>query len=142
MKTKPDDQGRSVRLLRVGEGVRRALADVVARGDLGDPELDGRTISVTEVRLSPDMRIATAFVMPLLGEDGPGTIKALARNAPAIRHGLTKHVALKYVPDLRFRLDESFGAGAKIDALLRRPEVKRDLTADPAGEDARPDDAA
>jgi len=122
--------GPSQRMLRVGELVRHALADVLSRGDLLDPVLAGHIISVAEVRMSPDLKIATCFVMPLGGKDIVPVIKALANNAKTLRGELARRVELKSVPELRFLRDTSFDEGARIDALLRKPEVARDLAAD------------
>jgi ribosome-binding factor A len=129
---KPDTRtggGPSQRMLRVGELVRHALADVLSRGDHIDP--------VPEVRMSPDLKIATCYVMPLGGKDITPVIKALADNARRIRGELARRVELKSVPELRFRKDTSFDEGARMDALLRSPVVQRDLDALESGsEDA------
>jgi len=118
-------------MLRVGELVRHALADVLSRGDLLDPVLAGHIISVAEVRMSPDLKIATCFVMPLGGKDIVPVIKALANNAQDPCAGNSPAgLELKSVPELRFLRDTSFDEGARIDALLRKPEVARDLAAD------------
>ena len=127
--------GPSQRMLRVGELVRHALADVLSRGDLLDPVLAGHIISVAEVRMSPDLKIATCFVMPLGGKDIVPVIKALANNAKTLRGELARRVELKSVPELRFLRDTSFDEGARIDALLRKPEVARDLAPDETTED-------
>jgi ribosome-binding factor A len=119
----------SQRQLRVAELVRHAIADALTRGELMDPMLEGRVITVPEVRMSPDLRIATVFVMPLGGADGQPVIKALAQNAKALRSIIARKVSLKFVPDLRFRLDETFDYAGHIDSLLRRPEVAKDLEA-------------
>ena len=125
-----DSEGKSVRTLRVAEQVRHALADVLGRGEVQDPDLDGVIVSVTEVRISPDLRIATAYVKPLAVGDESLIIKALARNAKFLRGEITRRIQLRYAPDLRFRRDESFDEAGKIDAILRSPQVARDL--DPA----------
>ncbi|MCS0502447.1 30S ribosome-binding factor RbfA [Ancylobacter mangrovi] len=122
--------GPSQRQLRVGELVRHALADVLARGDLADPALTGMLITVPEVRMSPDLKIATCFVMPLGGKDAKAAVAALATNARPLRGEIARRVELKYVPELRFRVDTSFEEGARIDALLRSPDVARDLDAE------------
>lgn len=119
--------GPSQRQLRVGELVRHALSDILARGDLPDPALARVVITVPEVRMSPDLKIATCFVMPLGGKDHKAAIEALATNAKPLRGEIARRVELKYVPELRFRIDTSFEEGARIDALLRSPEVARDL---------------
>lgn len=125
MMTKPDQP--SVRTLRVGEEMRHALSDVLARGGLRDPALDAWIVSVTEVRLAPDLKVATVFVRALGTENQQPLVKALAANAKAIRAELARRVNLRFTPDLRFRADESFDAGAKIEAILKRPEVARDI---------------
>lgn len=119
--------GPSQRMLRVGELVRHALADVLSRGDHVDPVLSGHIITVPEVRMSPDLKIATCYVMPLGGKDITAVIKALAANARHLRAELARRVELKSVPELRFREDTSFDEGARMDAILRSPQVARDL---------------
>lgn len=123
-------------MLRVGELVRHALADVLSRGDHIDPVLAGHIITVPEVRMSPDLKIATCYVMPLGGKDITPVIKALADNARRLRSEVARRVELKSVPELRFRKDTSFDEGAHIDALLRSPQVLRDLESD---SDSSPD---
>ncbi|MEP9377028.1 30S ribosome-binding factor RbfA [Aquabacter sp. CN5-332] len=123
--------GPSQRMLRVGELVRHALADVLSRGDhIIDPVLSGHIITVPEVRMSPDLKIATCYVMPLGGKDVVPVIKALAANVKILRSEIARRVELKSVPDLRFREDTSFEEARHIDALLRSPEVARDLDHD------------
>lgn len=117
----------SQRTLRVGELIRHAIADLLSRGLVNDPVLDGHVISVSEVRMSPDLKHATAFVMPLGGKDVQPVLDALTRNKKFIRGEVAHRVALKFAPDLRFALDESFEQGAKIDAILASPAVQRDL---------------
>ncbi|TSJ64288.1 30S ribosome-binding factor RbfA [Starkeya sp. 3C] len=119
--------GPSQRQLRVGELVRHALAEILARGDLPDPALSRVIITVPEVRMSPDLKIATCYVMPLGGKDPKAAIDALATNAKPLRGEIGRRVELKFVPELRFRIDTSFEEGARIDALLRSPQVQRDL---------------
>ena len=131
--------GPSQRMLRVGELVRHALAEVLQRGDHIDPVLAGHIIAVPEVRMSPDLKIATCYVMPLGGKDITPVIKALADNARRLRGEVARRVELKSVPELRFRKDTSFDEGAHIDALLRSPEVMRDLETDAAPDDIRTD---
>ena len=120
-------EGRSVRLLRVGEQVRHALSDILLRGMVHDDVLAGHSVSVTEVRMSPDLRHATVFVMPLLGADAQAVLDALAANASFLQREVARRVNTKYAARLRFRLDESFDEGDHIDALLRDPKVARDL---------------
>lgn len=123
----PDAQGRSVRLLRIGEQVRHALAEIIGRGELRDELLSRTIVSVSEVRVSPDLRHATAFVKALGGEDDEAVVAALGSHARYLRGEVARKLATKYTPELHFRRDESFDAGARIDAILRRPEVARDL---------------
>jgi len=127
MKTNPNDKGQSVRLLRIGEQVRHALAQVLLRGDLRDELLANTIVSVSEVRVTPDLRQATAYVKPLGEADEQAVIKALASHAKYLRGEVARQLSTKYTPELRFRRDESFDAGARIDAVLRRPDVARDL---------------
>jgi ribosome-binding factor A len=116
-----------VRPLRVGEELRHILADLFARGGLRDPVLDGVILSVTEVRMSPDLKVATVFVRALAHREPDAVVKALAREARPIRAEIARRARLRAVPDLRFRTDESFDAASEVDALLRRPDVARDL---------------
>jgi len=133
----------SQRQLRVAELIRHAVAEALTRGEIIDPVIETHVITVPEVRMSPDLKVATVFVMPLGGRDGQPVIKALAQNAKFLRGLIARRVTTKFVPDLRFRLDESFEYAGKIDTLLRRPEVSRDLDAPlpdindtkPAGDD-------
>ena len=120
-------EGRSVRLLRVGEQVRHKLADVLARGDVHDETLANHMVSVTEVRMSPDLRHATVFVKPLLGADEEKVLKALRTNTAYLQGEVAKAIRLKYAARLKFLPDESFDEGARIDALLRSPTIARDL---------------
>lgn len=134
-------EGRSVRLLRVGEQVRHALAGILMRGDVHDQTLASHSVSVTEVRMSPDLRHATAFVMPLLGADAEAVLKALRTNTAFLQSEVARRVNTKYAARLKFLLDESFEEGGHIDALLRDPRVARDLAAerDEAEEDGDED---
>ena len=126
--------GPSQRQLRVGELVRHALAEVLARGDIPDPALGRTLITVPEVRMSPDLKLATCYVMPLGGKDVKGVLEALEANRKPLRGEIGHRLDLKFVPDLRFRLDTSFEEGARIDALLRSPDVQRDLGGKPEDE--------
>lgn len=119
--------GPSQRQLRVGELVRHALAEVLARGDFSDPALGKTLITVPEVRMSPDLKIATCYVMPLGGKDEKAVLAVLEANAKPLRGEVGHRIDLKFTPELRFRLDTSFDEGARIDALLRSPDVARDL---------------
>jgi len=131
MKPAHDEKGKSVRLLRIGEQVRHAMAGLLARREIRDPVLEKTIISVSEVRVTPDLRQAIVFVHPLGGPglkaDGAAVLAALKENSRWLRGEIAKSLATKYTPDLTFRLDESFDAGAKIDAILRSPHVARDL---------------
>ena len=120
-------KGRSVRLLRVGEQVRHALSDILMRGDVHDETLASHSVSVTEVRMSPDLRHATVFVKPLLGADETEVLGALRRNVRYLKGEVARRVNTKYAADLKFLPDESFDEGGRIDALLRDPKVKQDL---------------
>lgn len=122
--------GPSQRQLRVGELMRHALAEVLARGEIHDPVLQMHVVTVPEVRMSPDLKIATCFVMPLGGKDQQEVIQALARNKRYLRGELAHRTNLKFAPDLRFRIDESFEEGSRIDRLLDSDEVRRDVRKD------------
>lgn len=119
-------EGKSVRLLRIGEQVRHVLAGVLGRGEVRDPVLETHIVSVSEVRVSPDLRIATAFVKALGGDDDE-VLAALRRNAKYLRGEVARAMTTKYTPELKFRLDESYEEASRIDALLRDPKVARDL---------------
>jgi len=118
---------RSVRLLRVGEQVRHILSEILARGDVHDDVLEKHLVSVTEVRMSPDLRHATVFVKPLLGKDEQIVLKALRTNTAYLQSEVARRVNLKYAAKLKFLIDESFDEGTRIDQLLRDPKVARDL---------------
>ena len=118
---------KSVRLLRIGEQVRHALAGVLARREIRNPVLEAAIVSVSEVRVTPDLRAAIVFVHPLGGENADAVLAALKANARFLRGEVAKKLATKYTPDLTFRLDESVAASAKIDAILRQPNIARDL---------------
>ena len=109
----------SQRQLRVGELIRHAVSQVLERGEVHDPEVAGKSITVTEVRMSPDLKVATAYVMPLGGEDDVVVVEALGRAAPFLRRRMGSAVALKFLPELRFVADETFDHANRIDALLR-----------------------
>jgi ribosome-binding factor A len=121
-----DPKGRPIRLQRIGEQVRHALAEIVARGDLRDEVITRTIISVSEVRVTPDLRHAIVFVKASNGDDD-AVVKALGQHRGWLRGEVAKRLATKYTPDLSFRRDESFDAGARIDAVLKRPEIARDL---------------
>jgi ribosome-binding factor A len=117
----------SQRQLRVGELIRHALADILQRGEVHDPDLEGMVVTVPEVRLTPDLKLATIFLMPLGGKGADTVVATFERHKRFLRGEIAHRINLRYAPDLRFELDRSFGEGDKIDALLRKPEVKRDL---------------
>lgn len=117
----------SQRQLRVGEEIRHALASVLERGDLRDPVLTSRPITITEVRISPDLKNATAFVTPLGGGDASEVLAALRRASSFFRHELSRRLTIKFVPRISFQEDHSFDDYSHIDRLLRRADVARDL---------------
>lgn len=123
-------EGPSVRVLRVGEQVRHALSEILSRGDVHDDVLATHMVSVTEVRMSPDLRHATVFVKPLLGGDEGDVLTALKKNVRYLRGEVSRRVNTKYAADLKFRIDESFDEGSHIDSLLRAAHVARDLASD------------
>jgi ribosome-binding factor A len=123
----------SQRQLRVGEELRHALAQVFMRGEILDPDLRDVTITVTEVRVSPDLRNATAFVTPLGGRESDRTVSALNRCAGWLRGQVTRMVRLKFSPRIKFEMDRSFDAAERVDALLRREDVARDLADEELG---------
>jgi ribosome-binding factor A len=119
--------GGSQRQLRVGELIRHTLADMLARGEVHDPVLEGHMITVPEVRMTADLRLATIYVMPLGGRDADTVIEALDRNKRFLRGEIAHRVNLKFAPDIRFRIDERFDEAERIEKLLRTPAVQRDL---------------
>ena len=122
--------GGSQRQLRVGETVRHAVADILSQGSVHDPDLEGHIITVPEVRMSPDLKIATIYVMPLGGRHTEIVIAALERNKKFLRGEIARRVNLKFAPDIRFRVDERFDEAERIEKLLRTPAVQRDLAPD------------
>ena len=120
----------SQRMLRAGELIRHALAEVIQRGETGDPEVDKLVPSITEVQVSPDLKIATAFVRSLIIGKEQQALEALNRNRKFIRGLLAPKLDMKYMPEIRFRIDTSLDYANKIDDLLHRPEVARDLKKD------------
>ncbi len=122
-----DDRGSSHRLLRVGENIRHALSEIFARGEIRDPALDGVSVTVTEVRCSPDLRNATVFVMPLGGVKEKDVVDGLNRCRKYIRGQLSHMVSMKYLPKLTFTTDSSFGEADHIEQLLHSPHVAQDL---------------
>ncbi|GJE25973.1 30S ribosome-binding factor RbfA [Methylobacterium organophilum] len=135
MAQKQTPSGPSQRQQRVAELVRHALAEVLQRGDLQDPVIASHVITIPEVRMSPDLKLATAYVMPLGGQDETPVIQALERNKRVLRQEVARRVNLKYAPELRFRRDETFDEAARIDALLRSDKVQRDLDHPEAGDE-------
>ena len=127
MRNNDTPETRSVRVLRVGEQVRHALSEILQRGDVHDDVLTTHPVSVTEVRMSPDLRHAVAFVKPLLGKDEQAVLKALRTNTAYLQREVARRVKMKYAARLKFLTDESFDEGSHIDTLLRDPKVARDL---------------
>ena len=119
----------SQRQLRVGELVRHALAELLARGEVHDPVIEGHLITVPEVKMTADLRLATIYVMPLGGRDAEAVVAALERNKRYLRGEIARHVNLKFAPEIRFRIDERFDEAERIEKLLRTPAVRRDLDA-------------
>jgi ribosome-binding factor A len=126
--------GPSQRQLRVGELIRHAMADMLSRGEVHDPVIEGHMITVPEVRMTADLRLATIYVMPLGGKDEQDVLAALERNKKYLRGEIAHRVNLKFAPDLRFRADERFDEAERIEKILRTPEVRRDLEAKDDGE--------
>jgi ribosome-binding factor A len=129
----------SQRMLRVAELIRHALSDLLARGTLGEPELEKQVITVADVRMSPDLKLATVYVMPLGGGELKPVIDALENHKKLLRGELAHRINMKFAPDLRFKADSSFDYGQKMDALLESPKVKGDLLK-PADDDLSHDD--
>jgi ribosome-binding factor A len=121
----PEQQ--SVRVLKVGERVRHILSELLARGDVHDDIVSATAISVTEVRMTPDLRNATAYIKPLLGAGEDDVVQALRQNTAFLQREVAQRLGLKFAPKLRFRKDESFAEADRIEALLRDPKVARDL---------------
>jgi ribosome-binding factor A len=119
--------GGSQRQLRVGELVRHAMAELLTRGDVHDPVIEGHLITVPEVRMTADLRLATVYIMPLAGRDTDQVLAAFERNKKFLRGEIAQRINLKFAPDIRFRIDERFAEAERIDKLLRSPAVKRDL---------------
>jgi ribosome-binding factor A len=132
MKKTDTPETKSVRALRVGEQVRHALSDILARGDVHDETLASHLVTVTEVRMSPDLRHATVFAKPLLGADEEKVLKAMRTHTAYLQREVARRVNLKYAAKLKFLGDDSFDEGSHIDTLLRDPHVAQDLTGDDA----------
>ena len=119
--------GGSQRQLRVGELIRHEVAEMLSRGDVHDPVIEAHMITVPEVRMSADLRLATIYVMPLGGRNEEDVLDALERNKRYLRGEIARRVNLKFAPEIRFRIDERFDEAERIEKLLRTPEVRRDL---------------
>ena len=126
-RTDKDNRGHSQRQLRVGEEIRHLLADLLERGNMRDPELRDARITVTSVDVSPDLRNAVAFVMPLGGQDKERLLTAVRRAAPWFRARVSEKAGLRSAPEIRFELDRTFDEADRIGSLLRRPDVARDI---------------
>ena len=122
-----DKSGPSQRQLRVGELIRRALSEILMQGIIHDPDLNRISVTVSEVSASPDLKIATAYVCPLGGQGGEDLIALLAKNKSEIRRSISKKLTLKYTPDLRFRIDETFDRMDETRRLFSEENIKRDL---------------
>ncbi len=125
----------SQRMLRVGELIRHAMSDLLSRGEINDPVLETHVITIPGVRMSPDLKLATIFVMPLGGQDVEPVIKALDKHKKFLRGEIARRINLKFAPDIRFRMDETFDVAAKIDALLNSDKVRADLATPKTEED-------
>jgi len=119
----------SQRMLRVGELVRHAMSELLARGSLNDPVLDAHVVTVPRVRMSPDLKLATIYVMPLGGSDREAVLEALDGHRKFLRGEVARKINMKFAPDIRFRIDDAFDNADKIDALLNSPKVRQDLSA-------------
>lgn len=128
-------QGPNQRMLRIGELVRHALSDILTRGEIDDPVLEGKVITVPEVRMSTDLKLASAYVMPLGGVGAAEVVAALNQHHRFIRGRVAPQLDLKFAPDLRFFIDETFEEYGRIDAILRSDRVQRDLAKDDDGEE-------
>jgi ribosome-binding factor A len=124
----------SQRMLRVAELIRHAMAQLLSRGEINDPDLSGLVVTIPSVRMSPDLKLATIYVMPLGGAAQEQIVAILDRHKKFLRGEIAHHVNLKYAPEIRFKVDESFANAEKIDALLHSPKVAQDLAA-PAQDD-------
>ncbi|HGG63627.1 MAG TPA: 30S ribosome-binding factor RbfA [Rhodobacteraceae bacterium] len=129
-------RGPSQRQLRVGELIRRSLSEILTRGDIHDPDLNRMSITVGEVRTSPDLKVATAFVLPLGGKDKEQALLLLRQNRYEIRRAVAKTLALKYAPEIRFLIDETFDQMDETRRILEQDAVRRDIENDSDGGDA------
>ena len=127
---KHSSAGVSQRQLRVGETIRHAVADILVHARVHDADLEGHVVTVPEVRMSPDLKLATIYVMPLGGRDTDVVIAALERNKKFLRGEVARRVNLKFAPDIRFRIDDRFDEADRIEKLLKTPAVQRDLAPD------------
>jgi len=116
-------------MLRVGELIRHSMAELLTRGDVNDPVLESNVVTVPRVRMSPDLKLATIYVMPLGGKDTSPVLEALERNKRFLRSEVARKINLKFAPDIRFKIDDSFENASKIDALLNSEKVRQDLAA-------------
>ena len=130
MSRKSSSSAPSQRMLRVGELVRHALANLLARGEIMDPKIENVAITVPEVRMTPDLKLASAYIMPLGGENAAEVVKALNAHTRFIRGQISSQLNLKYSPDVRFFVDDTFEEAGRIDALLRSEHVQQDLVDD------------
>ena len=131
---RPPETGGSQRQLRVGELVRHAVAEMLSRGEVHDPVIETHLITVPEVRMTADLRLATIYVMPLGGRDLKEVVDALERNKRYLRGEIAKRINLKFAPDIRFRIDDRFDEAERIEKLLRTPQIRRDLESEPEKE--------
>ena len=134
--TSQTEETRSVRVLRVGEQVRHVLSEILMRGDVHDDVLASHPVSITEVRMSPDLRHATAFIKPLLGVNEAVVLKALRTNTAFFQKEVAARVSMKYAAKLKFLADDSFDQATHIEGLLSQPKVQQDLTEDEASDQA------
>ena len=133
-------QGPTQRQLRAGELTRHALVEVMREEEISDPALEGVSVTVTEVRMSPDLRHATVFVEPLGGSHAQEVVEALNRAAKLLRGRLGRHIDMKFTPDLRFLHDESFNEAARMDRLFDNPKVQQDLRPQPPSDSWKDED--
>jgi len=127
MRNRDKGKAPTQRQLKVGELIRHALAEIFSRGDVSDEVLDRHSLTVSEVRMSPDLKLATVFVLPLGGSEAEEAVAHLDKHKRYLRGLVAKRISMKFVPELRFKVDTSFEASARIDELLASPKVARDL---------------
>ena len=126
-------------MLRVAELVRHAASEVLSRGEINDPVLESHVVTVPRVKMSPDLKLATIYIMPLGGKDSTDVVKALDKHRAYLRGEVARKVNLKFAPDIRFKIDDSFDNFAKIDALLNSDKVRRDL--EPSADNEQADES-